>query len=121
MILTIEKEAAPDDHFAAGPYCRVKLPCGGGVGGASRRPRVRGWTVSSAGIEPDAGSISAPNDHFGAGPHCGEIGSGSGGVDGARSSPTVRGDVVSTARIDPLAVSDSSTQTIIPAPVQIAV
>ena len=60
---------APNDHFPAGPDCRVMRSGVGRVGGAGGYPTIRVGIVSSAGIEELAG-LPPPNDHFTAGPDC---------------------------------------------------
>ena len=63
--------SAPDDHFGAGPDCRVIPPSFGRVGDAGGSPTVSAGVVSSAGVEKGAGaSLSAPDDHFSARPDC---------------------------------------------------
>ena len=62
--------SAPDDHFTAGPHCRVTASGSGRVGGAGGRPTIRAGIVSAAGVQIGWCSISAPDDHFAAGPHC---------------------------------------------------
>ena len=42
---------APDDHFTAGPYCRVTLSACRGVDHAGGRPTVRAGIVSPAGVQ----------------------------------------------------------------------
>ena len=43
--------AAPDDHFAASPHCRVRLSGIGRIGGAGGCPTVGAGIVSSAGVQ----------------------------------------------------------------------
>ena len=43
--------SAPDDHFAAGPDCRVKLSGIGRVGGAGGCPTIGAGIVSAAGVQ----------------------------------------------------------------------
>ena len=62
--------SAPDDHFAAGPDCRVTVSGIGRVGGAGGCPTIGAGIVSAAGVQSAALVISAPDDHFTAGPHC---------------------------------------------------
>ena len=62
--------SAPDDHFAAGPHCRVKVSASGRVGGAGGCPTVGAGIVSPAGVQKAADDHSAPDDHFAAGPNC---------------------------------------------------
>ena len=63
-------ESAPDDHFAAGPHCRVRGSAIWRVGGAGGCPTVGAGTVSPAGVEKAAVTEPAPDDHFAAGPYC---------------------------------------------------
>ena len=63
------RRSAPDDHFAAGPYGRVRSALGR-VGRAGGCPTVGAGIVSSAGVQKRAASRSAPDDHFTAGPDC---------------------------------------------------
>ena len=42
--------SAPDDHFAAGPHCRVTVSASGRVGGAGGCPTVRAGIVPPAGV-----------------------------------------------------------------------
>ena len=60
----------PNDHFTAGPHCRVIASARGRVDGAGRCPTVRAGIVSPASVERRIAVISAPNDHFTAGPDC---------------------------------------------------
>src|SRR5262249_21260409 len=61
--------STPDDHFAAGPHCRVSLSatrCVAGVGGA---PTIRTRVVSAASVQIVKVRIDAsPDDPFAAGP-----------------------------------------------------
>ena len=43
--------SAPDDHFAAGPDCRVNVSGSGRVGGAGGCPAIRAGIVSPAGVK----------------------------------------------------------------------
>ena len=51
--------SAPDDHFAAGPHCRVKVSGSGRAGGAGRCPTVGAGIVSPAGVE-NAAAVGPP-------------------------------------------------------------
>ena len=62
--------SAPDDHFTAGPDCRVKLSGSGRVGGAGGCPTIRARIVSPASVQEVTAVISTPDDHFTAGPDC---------------------------------------------------
>ena len=46
--------AAPDDHLAAGPHCRVRVSAIGRVGGAGGCPTVGAGIVSPAGVQNGA-------------------------------------------------------------------
>ena len=66
--------SAPDNHFTAGPDCRVKTRAIGRVGDAGRCPTVSLWIISPAGVKADHVTVnSAPDDHFTASPHGGVI------------------------------------------------
>ncbi len=81
--------SAPDDHFAPGPHCRVKVSFGWRVGGAGRYPAVRAGIIFAASVHIVAVIvISAPYNHFAAGPHRRVKLSGSGRVGGAGRCPT---------------------------------
>ena len=45
------RNSAPDDHFAAGPHCRVKASGSGCVGGARGRPTIGAGIVPAAGVQ----------------------------------------------------------------------
>src|SRR5437660_12752942 len=62
--------SAPDDHFTAGPDCRVEPSGIRRVGGASRRPTIEIGIVSAAGIEIGCVISSTPDDHVASGPDC---------------------------------------------------
>src|SRR5207247_3167201 len=81
-------KSTPDDHFAAGPHCRVTVSASGRAGGAGRCPTVGAGIVSPAGVQK-AAIKSTPDDHFAAGPHCRLTVSAGGRVGGARWSPRV--------------------------------
>ena len=61
--------SAPDDHFAAGPDCRMKSRAAGAFG-AGGCPTIGAGIVSPAGVKSMAVDLSAPDDHFTAGPYC---------------------------------------------------
>ena len=96
--------SAPDDHFTAGPDCRVTVSRSGRVGGAGGCPTIRAGIVSPAGVEIVGGHRSAPDDHFTASPHCRVHVSGSGRVGGAGGCPTIRAGIVSPAGVQKAAV-----------------
>src|SRR6188472_2765840 len=62
--------SAPDDHFIAGPHCRVKVSVDRRVGDTGGCPTVGARIVSPASIKNADVTKSAPNDHFAAGPNC---------------------------------------------------
>ena len=115
--------SAPDDHFTAGPDCRVTVSGRGRVGRAGGCPTIRAGIVSPAGVRKHAADvISAPDDHFTAGPDCRVTVSGSGRVGRAGGCPTIRAGIVSPAGVQRAAVpSPCPPQTIISLPVQTAV
>ena len=112
-------QSAPDDHFAAGPDCRVLLSGSGRVGGAGGCPTIGAGIVSPAGVQI-ANAVSAPDDHFAAGPHCRVTVSGSGRVGRAGGRPTIGVGIVSAAGVQ-TAEAVNPPQTIISLPVQTAV
>src|SRR5207253_5813454 len=85
------KDAAPDDHFAAGPHCRMLVSGIGRVGGGGGCPTVGAGIISPAGVQIAADTSSAPDDHFAAGPDCRVTVSGSGRVGKAGGCPCVVG------------------------------
>ena len=92
--------STPDDHFTAGPHCRVTVSGSGRVGGAGGCPTIRAGIVSPAGVEiAVAVASSTPDDHFTAGPDCRVRRSASGRVGGAGGCPTVRAGIVSPASV----------------------
>jgi len=93
------RASAPDNHFAAGPHCGVKVSAIRRVDGAGPRPTVSAGIVSTASIKV-AGIIgSAPDDHLAAGPHCRVIEAAVGRVASAGGYPSVRGRIVSAPGI----------------------
>ena len=56
----VATKAAPDDHFTAGPNCRVSHSRSGRIGDAGGRPTVRAGIVSRAGVRKDAVGIARP-------------------------------------------------------------
>jgi len=44
-------KSAPNDHFTAGPDCRVFKPAIGRAGGAGSGPAVCAWVVSAARVQ----------------------------------------------------------------------
>ena len=50
-VLSLVGAPTPDDHFAAGPDCRVIVSADGRVGGAGGRPTVGAGIVSPAGVQ----------------------------------------------------------------------
>ena len=91
--------SAPDDHFAAGPHCRVSI-----VGQRARwwcwwLSNCRCWDCISRRCSKLRAIKSTPDDHFAAGPHCRVIDSGSGRVGGAGGCPTIGARIVSAAGV----------------------
>ena len=63
-------DSAPDNHFVAGPYCRVTVSCGRSVGDAGGYPLgVRAWSVSPTRAHKEAVALSAPDNHLTSGPY----------------------------------------------------
>src|SRR4029077_15605847 len=91
--------STPDDHFAAGPHCRVKYSGSGRLSDAGGRPTIVSWILPPAGVKSASGITSAPDDHFAAGPYCCMKVSGSGGVVGAGGCPTIGAGIVSAAGV----------------------
>ena len=56
--------STPDDHFAAGPHCRVSSSASGRVGGAGGCPTVGAGIVSPAGVQNDGAVESRPRRSF---------------------------------------------------------
>ena len=82
---------APDDHFTAGPHCRVLVSGFGCVGGAGGRPAVgRRIAHSRRCLGIRAFAVAAPDDHFTACPDCRVLFSGNGGASGAGVYPSIR-------------------------------
>jgi hypothetical protein len=92
-------EAAPDDHFIAGPHGRMfasRIRC---VRRAGSYPTIRARIVSAARIEKVSDDASSPNNHFTPSPDCRMRTSGSRCIGGRRRRPTVRAGIVSAAGI----------------------
>ncbi len=58
--------SAPDDHFAAGPDCRVAVPGSGRVNAAGCCPTIGDGIISAAGVEKVGDKIRRPRRSF----HC---------------------------------------------------
>ena len=58
--------STPDDHFAAGPDCRVTVSGSGRVGGAGGCPTIRAGIVSPAGVDKVDAITVRPRRSF----HC---------------------------------------------------
>ena len=94
-----ESHSAPDDHFAAGPDCRVRASAIGRVGGAGGCPTVCAGIVSPTSVQSVLMIMSAPDDHFTAGPDCRVTVSARGRVGRAGGCPTIRAGIVSPASV----------------------
>ena len=90
-------EAAPDDHFAACPHCRVTRAPTGRTGDGGRNPAVCAWIVSAACIQ--VAWAAAPDDHFAASPHRRVSSAPIRRVCGGSSNPSVCARIVSTAGV----------------------
>ena len=53
--------SAPDDHFTAGPDCRVNVSGRGRVGRAGGCPTIRAGIVSPAGVERAIAGLYPPH------------------------------------------------------------
>src|SRR5204862_1923882 len=91
--------AAPEDHCAAGPHCRVNCSRSGRVVSGGGCPTVGIGIISPAGVQIAAVANSAPDDHFAAGPYCCGKCSASGRGGGAGRCPTVGAGIVSPAGV----------------------
>ncbi len=92
--------SAPDDHFTAGPDCRVIGSGSGRVGGAGGCPTIRAGIVSPAGVQSGRRQHIHPRRSF----HCRsrlpcDRIAASGRVGGAGGCPTVRAGIVSPASV----------------------
>src|SRR5439155_907546 len=96
--------SATDDHFTAGPDCRVEPSGIRRVGSASRRPTIEVGIVSAAGIEIGCVISSTPDDHFRSGPDCCVTPSGIRRVGSAGRHPTIIGRIVSPAGVQMVSV-----------------
>src|SRR5207247_11005779 len=93
--------STPDNHFAAGPQCRVRPSYRGRVDGASGDPTVCARIVSPAAVKKAmAEVVSTPDDHLGAAPYCGVKGSCDRRIGGAGSGPTVGKWIVPAAGVN---------------------
>src|SRR5207248_10404983 len=90
-------KSTPDDHLAARPHCRVRVPANWRVGGAGGYPTVGGRVVSPTCVQIAA--EPAPDDHFAARPDCRVIPSRRGRVGGAGGCPTVGAGIVASAGV----------------------
>ena len=92
--------SAPDDHFTAGPDCRVRVSRGGRVGDASRCPTIGAGIVSAASVQRIDSRRHRPRRSF----HCRstppcERYRAAGALVVAGSCPTIRSGIVSSASI----------------------
>ena len=92
--------SAPDDHFTAGPDCRVRPSGIRRVGSAGRRPKIEIGIVSAAGIESGCGISSTPDDHIAFSPDCRVTPSSMRRVGIARSRPRICAGVISPTVIE---------------------
>lgn len=64
--------AAPDNHFSAGPDGGVIIPTGGGIGDVGGHPTVCVRIVSGAGVKKVVVNVRpTPDDHLAVRPDCG--------------------------------------------------
>src|SRR4029077_6922200 len=94
----ININSAPDDHFSAGPDCRMVYP--GLISVVGWCPTVGVGIISPAGVSVESAHLSAPDDHFIARrPHCGMKGSTSRRASCAGGCPTVGAGIIFPAGI----------------------
>jgi len=91
-------KSAPDDHFTAGPNCRVEVSRLGRISRAGGCPGVRAGIVSPAIVQP-AASTSAPDDHLTAAPNCCVEVSRIGRISRAGGCPGICAGIVSPAGV----------------------
>ncbi len=90
--------STPDDHFAAGPYCRVRVSGDRDVNEGCGHPTIRAWVISSARVRVVKGFVpAAPNNHFIAGPDCGVSDPAKRHIHKTSRHPTVDNGIVSAA------------------------
>src|SRR5207253_2775289 len=94
--LTIIKEPTPNDHFTAGPHCRVMASGERRVAGSY--PTIGSRIVSPADVRI-AAMIATPDDHLTATPHCRVKLSAGGCIGGVGSCPTIRTGIISPASV----------------------
>jgi len=111
LTATVIRVAAPNDHFTAGPYCRVIFSAVGRADDVGGCPSISAGIIFAAGVKSAAAIRSAPHDHFTAAPHCCVAVPRSGRVGGAGSCPTA-----STGIISPPGVQRAQTVAIVSAP-----
>src|SRR5215469_7625202 len=90
---------APDNHFAAGPYCLGVESASRCIVGARGCPTIVAGIISPAGVQIVAVAGPAPDNHLAAGPDCCVISSGLGRVGEAGGCPTVGAGIVSPAGV----------------------
>ena len=59
--------SSPDDHFIAGPHCRMMISSIRHVNGAGSGPTVHAWIIPTPSVEVSAqveACFTAPDDHF---------------------------------------------------------
>src|SRR5439155_25016041 len=63
-------DSAPDNHFAAGPHCRLSVSWRRRVSDAGGYALGVGTgSISATGAHKEAVTLSGPDNHFAAGPH----------------------------------------------------
>src|SRR5262249_55419663 len=81
--------SAPDDHFAAGPQCRMARPGMRRVGDAGGCPAVGAGVVPPAGVHIGRAVTPTPDDHLAASPNSRASRPRSGRVGGAGGGPVI--------------------------------
>jgi hypothetical protein len=95
VVARIIKGPSPNDHFAASPYCGVRVSANWCIRSTGSYPTIRPRIVSAAIIR----TVSTPDDHFTAGPHCRVLVCGRWRVGSSGGRPIVRGGSIPSASI----------------------
>ena len=94
--------STPDDHFPAGPDCRVKVSGSGGVGCVGHCPAFSSRIVFPASVNAvkTGTDFTTPHNHFTTCPHRGVISPASWRVGCVSGGPTIRVGIVSSASVE---------------------
>jgi hypothetical protein len=94
--------STPDNHFFAGPNCRVVPSARRRVGNAGSGPAIRARSIPAASVQPVASTIEripTPDDHFATCPDCCVTSPGDGRIGGAGGDPAIRSGIISRASV----------------------